>query len=138
MCWHASREFSCGMSAPSLARQFCTQQLHAVFGSPGPPAQSAEPVIETTALVASELVTNAVKAGCRSADLSLSVHRNYLELTVGDDAAGYPELLDAAPTNDHGWGLFIVAALSGSWGVDRTETGKQVWAKVPIPNQILS
>jgi hypothetical protein len=140
MCWHGSREFEAGVAAPSLARRYCAEQLRTVFSnSPElPPGKSVESVIAAAELVVSELVTNAVQAGSRSAEVTVSVHRTCLELRVGDDAGGHPELLDSALTDNYGRGLLIVDALSGSWGVRPTATGKQVWAKLSIPDRVLA
>jgi hypothetical protein len=110
--------------------------LRTVF-SDRPRPVSADTVIETATLVLSELVTNAVNAGCERAACMLSVHRNYVQLAVTDDTAGQLELLNPAPRDDHGRGLRIVDAVCRSWGVHRTRNGKRVWAELSVPNRLL-
>ena len=115
--------------APTGARAFCRDQLSAMFAD----AAASAPVQDAAALIVSELVTNAVNAGSRELDVTLAAHRDHLRIAVRDDAPGRPEPRSAAPTDSHGRGLEIVAALSHRWGVDPSPDGKQVWAVLSVP-----
>jgi signal transduction histidine kinase len=119
---------------PASARAFCGEQLAAIL----PEGASIDSVVKATELVVSELVTNAVRAGTTEVEIRLAVHRDHVRLTVCDDAVGSPRRHDAAPTDPHGRGLEIVAALSAAWGVDRAPSGKQVWAQLPIATELVS
>jgi len=84
-------------------------------------------------LVASELVDNAVThartSGCR-----LNLRLDALGLTVAVRDNGYGGLLVPLAINSAGerhHGLFLVAAISRTWGVNPTENGKSVWALLP-------
>jgi anti-sigma regulatory factor (Ser/Thr protein kinase) len=89
-------------------------------------------LIEDACLVASELVTNAVKASWpfdagESVKLWLMADGSNLIIEVYD---GCPEMPQERPAGDGegGRGLAIVAALSVSWGVYAGSLGKTVWA----------
>jgi serine/threonine-protein kinase RsbW len=83
-------------------------------------------------LVVSELVTNALRAGCSSADLNIEVGSEAVRVGVIDDGPGVPVVQLAEPEDVRGRGLFLVAALAEDWGVRRTERGKEVWAALPL------
>ena len=85
-------------------------------------------------LVASELVDNAVThartSGCR-----LNLRLDALGLTVAVRDTDYGGLLMPLAINSAGerhHGLFLVAAISRTWGVNPTENGKSVWALLPV------
>jgi hypothetical protein len=84
----------------------------------------------TDALLASELVTNAVNhAG--GATRILVVHDDHnLLFEVHDDTHNIPKARDTGGPAG-GFGLRIVARASESWGWNQTATGKVVWATVP-------
>jgi anti-sigma regulatory factor (Ser/Thr protein kinase) len=93
-------------------------------------------VLADAEIIASELVTNAVQAGCSDIALTLSIHRGRLRLAVRDDAPGRPTLLAAAPEDQHGRGLAIVDSLTKEWAVDYVSGGKEVWAELSVPDAL--
>jgi anti-sigma regulatory factor (Ser/Thr protein kinase) len=78
-------------------------------------------------LLASELVTNAVKYGEGSAvRLDLELAGDRLRVEVVDDGAGFvPRARDADPTEVGGWGLPLVEHLADRWGAYEGST--HVW-----------
>ncbi len=107
--------------APSAARAYVARQLAAATPPDGVP-------IDDVVLIASELVTNAVRAGAEWIDLTLRVTRRRLDLLVQDDAGGRPVLATADPQAVGGRGLAIVDRLADTWAVTPQATGKLVTA----------
>jgi anti-sigma regulatory factor (Ser/Thr protein kinase) len=107
--------------APREARSFVSTQL---AGSPLP----ADVTLADIALIASELVTNAVLAGAAYLELTLTVSRRQLDLIVEDDARGWPVAAAASDDATRGRGLSIVEQISDRWHVTRTRRGKRVTA----------
>ncbi|MGA4838730.1 SpoIIE family protein phosphatase [Streptomyces sp. G45] len=90
---------------------------------------------DTAALLASELVTNAVRhAQGRRIGLRL-VHAGRLLCEVEDDDVALPSLLNAGPSDEFGRGLRIVTGLAKEWGTSRTSTGKTVWFELEAPRR---
>jgi anti-sigma regulatory factor (Ser/Thr protein kinase) len=92
--------------------------------------------LEDGLLVASELVTNAVRhSGCgdehnlrvdiarRAGSLLIAVHDPGLSATTAE-----PPLADRSEPG--GWGLQIIDRLSARWGSERPD-GYRVWAELP-------
>jgi anti-sigma regulatory factor (Ser/Thr protein kinase) len=84
------------------------------------------------AMVVSELVTNAIRAGASSILLEVGRVGGMFRITVVDDAAGVPKLAEPDPTAVAGRGLRIVDALSARWGVEEASAGKRVWADLDL------
>jgi anti-sigma regulatory factor (Ser/Thr protein kinase) len=113
-------------AAPSRARSWSQQRLRDVLADhPG-----AAEIMDEAAIVVSELVTNAIQAGTHVATLTLSVGDDTVRIGVTDDADGNPRVTTTGAEDEHGRGLQIVDALCQSWGVERTGTGKRVWAEL--------
>ena len=121
------REFVADAHAPAAARRFAEDALGELV-SPLPSDLS-----DDVALVVSELVTNAVRAGSGSAVVELALVDDRLAVRVTDAAGGWPQQRDAAITDTTGRGLALVSAISTSWGVRLTDTGKLVWAELALP-----
>jgi signal transduction histidine kinase len=134
MCWQRRLSLACNAGAVADARRFCFLQLQEAVGGQA----AARDYIEDTVLVASELVSNAVKAGCAQAVVEIDVHHHYLRLSVTDDVGGQPEIQHPPASQGHGRGLQIVARLSRDWGVEAAAGGKQVWAEMVLPSQLTS
>jgi anti-sigma regulatory factor (Ser/Thr protein kinase) len=85
--------------------------------------------VEDLELAATELITNAVRAGALHLDIQLSVLLPRLELAVTDDGPGMPTPREPAPGAVTGRGLQILAALADEWGYTAGEISKTVWAR---------
>jgi anti-sigma regulatory factor (Ser/Thr protein kinase) len=129
MCWHSELSLLCDAVAVARARQFCAHWLRQVVGT----SDEAQDYIDDTVLVTSELVSNAVNAGCTHTVVAIDVHRSHLRLSVADDGEGEPQVQHPPPSERHGRGLQIVQRLSQDWGVTPTAAGKQVWAELRLP-----
>ncbi len=96
-----------------------------------------EPVREEVALVASELVGNAV-LHARALDdgqlvIDWGVGEYGVEIAVTDGGGStQPVATEPAPTEISGRGLSIVATLAARWGVEQHGSGRTVWAIVPV------
>ncbi|MEZ0107742.1 serine phosphatase RsbU (regulator of sigma subunit)/anti-sigma regulatory factor (Ser/Thr protein kinase) [Catenulispora sp. EB89] len=88
-------------------------------------------VRETTELLATELVTNAVRYAHGPIELRLLRTRTLL-CEVRDDDHFLPILLEAGDLDEGGRGLFLVSQLALRWGVSRTANGKVVWFEMPL------
>jgi two-component sensor histidine kinase len=120
----------CDTATPSAARQFVAHRLH------GELPDGADWAIETAVLVASELVTNAVRAGCRRLGVRVAVNRSGVRVAIEDDAGGVPRPRVAGVEDVRGRGLTIVDALSRGWGTEPTAAGKSIWADIELPAQL--
>jgi serine phosphatase RsbU (regulator of sigma subunit)/anti-sigma regulatory factor (Ser/Thr protein kinase) len=84
-------------------------------------------------LMASELVTNAVRhAHARPVELRL-VRADTLLCEVDDDDHELPALRSAGPEDEAGRGLRVVSTLARAWGASRTTAGKTVWFELTLP-----
>ncbi|MFJ6824854.1 ATP-binding protein [Streptomyces niveus] len=94
--------------------------------------------LDDVVLVASELVTNAVratgqKAGHRVA-VQLRVAGRSLYIEVWDNVPGVPEVKHLEADAEGGRGLQLVEALTTRWGICQPRSGgKVVWAELPLP-----
>lgn len=89
-----------------------------------------ETLVDDTLLCVSELVTNAVRAGCGAIHLRVLVEPACVRIGVHDDGPGKPMKQDPPPLSPHGRGLVIVDALADEWGVEHATIGKEVWAQL--------
>jgi PAS domain S-box-containing protein len=83
---------------------------------------------DSTKLIVSELVTNAVRHGTGPIVLRLIQH-DVLTCEVFDTNAGSPRPRRARTVDESGRGLFLIAQLSRRWGTRRVVGGKVVWAE---------
>jgi serine phosphatase RsbU (regulator of sigma subunit)/anti-sigma regulatory factor (Ser/Thr protein kinase) len=90
-------------------------------------------LIPTAELLASELVTNAVRYAQGSIALRL-VREGGLVCEVLDDSAALPRLRHAGDEDERGRGLQVVSQLAKRWGARRTHSGKVVWCELPLPH----
>ncbi|WP_327386740.1 MULTISPECIES: ATP-binding SpoIIE family protein phosphatase [unclassified Streptomyces] len=84
-----------------------------------------------TELVASELVTNAIRYAGGPIGLRL-IRDRVLVCEVSDPSSTQPRLRRARETDEGGRGLFLVAQLADRWGCRFTGTGKTIWTEQPI------
>lgn len=114
---------------------------------PGSPAQArrlararltgwsvCEDTCDTAALVISELVTNAIVHTASGVVVcELYDGDDLVRIAVRDEgcAPGEPHPSPQRPEEEHGRGLFLVDALSHSWGAQEHGPGLLVWADLP-------
>ncbi|MFE9609074.1 SpoIIE family protein phosphatase [Streptomyces sp. NPDC006012] len=92
-----------------------------------------EPLVDTTELLVSELVTNALRYGEGEIRLRLLLDRT-LVCEVWDAGLVQPRRRRARDTDEGGRGLQLVGLLSAAWGSRRTPHGKTVWFELPLPD----
>jgi serine phosphatase RsbU (regulator of sigma subunit) len=94
-------------------------------------------LLPTTQLLASELVTNAIRYTRGPVSLRLILERT-LTCEVSDSSSALPRIRDAARDDESGRGLQIVSQMSQRWGARRTATGKVVWCEQHLPRGFVS
>ena len=94
-------------------------------------------VLGDAMLVASELVTNAVRHSLCTEDdlLSVSISRDgRLHISVLDPGgSGKDAEIANRPLELGGLGLKVVEQLAASWGTERGGDGYRVWAELEVP-----
>ncbi|MFG2147613.1 SpoIIE family protein phosphatase [Streptomyces sp. NPDC048696] len=90
-------------------------------------------LVDTTELLVSELVTNALRYGEGEVRLRLLRDRA-LVCEVWDAGLVQPRRRRARDTDEGGRGLQLVGLLSASWGSRRTPRGKTVWFELSLPD----
>ncbi|WP_328891248.1 SpoIIE family protein phosphatase [Streptomyces sp. NBC_00316] len=90
-------------------------------------------LVDTTELLVSELVTNALRYGEGEIRLRLLRDRT-LVCEVWDAGLVQPRRRRARDTDEGGRGLQLVGLLSAAWGSRRTPRGKTVWFELPLPD----
>ncbi|WP_424215418.1 SpoIIE family protein phosphatase [Streptomyces sp. BI20] len=96
------------------------------------PAWGLEGLLDTTELLVSELVTNALRYGEGEIRLRLLLDRT-LVCEVWDANLVQPRRRRARDTDEGGRGLQLVGMLAAGWGTRRTHRGKTVWFELPLP-----
>ncbi|MFJ3927987.1 SpoIIE family protein phosphatase [Streptomyces sp. NPDC090022] len=96
------------------------------------PAWGLEDLLDTTELLVSELVTNALRYGQGEIRMRLLLDRT-LVCEVWDANLAQPRRRRARDTDEGGRGLQLVGLLSAGWGTRRTHRGKTVWFELPLP-----
>nr|WSX54531.1 PAS domain-containing SpoIIE family protein phosphatase/ATP-binding protein [Streptomyces sp. NBC_00974] len=99
------------------------------------PAWGLEGLLDTTELLVSELVTNALRYGEGEIRLRLLLDRT-LVCEVWDANLVQPRRRRARDTDEGGRGLQLVGLLSAGWGTRRTHRGKTVWFELPLPGAV--
>nr|WP_079038245.1 SpoIIE family protein phosphatase [Streptomyces sp. NBRC 110028] len=92
-----------------------------------------EGLADTTELLVSELVTNALRYGEGEIRLRLLLDRT-LVCEVWDGNLVQPRRRRARDTDEGGRGLQLVGLLSAGWGSRRTPHGKTVWFELALPD----
>ncbi|MFE5852027.1 ATP-binding protein [Streptomyces sp. NPDC056500] len=109
--------------ARAWAAEFLTHSV------PDAPAAVADDVV----LIVSELVTNAILYGSEQGDSVTAVldcEPGRVRIDVHDAVRRPPPGRGSRRADNRGRGLFIVAALSSTWGLRSRSVGKTVWAEV--------
>jgi hypothetical protein len=108
----AARGFALGMLEP-----WCGEQLAA-----------------DTALVVTELATNAVLHAGSAFSVSLALSGGAIRISVSDTLPLGANGVDQHLAAVSGHGLGVVAAMATRWGVESVPSGKAVWAELPLPD----
>ncbi|MEW2271699.1 ATP-binding protein [Streptomyces griseofuscus] len=95
---------------------------------------------DSVVLLASELVTNAVRhcrVTCALVEVTLTLRERELRLEVSDpERDRFPQPRDSALDEEGGRGLALVAALAETWGYQRGPYTKCVWAVFTLAENI--
>jgi len=84
------------------------------------------PVLDSVRLLATELVTNAVRhAGAATVELVVLVGSRRVHVEVANAGGSFPARPDGE--RDSGWGLFLIDRLSDDWGVTDDRGRQRVW-----------
>ncbi len=89
-------------------------------------------LVDRAVLVASELVTNAIRHTPDGGTIDVQVAPELLRLEVSDASHTHPAELPHGEHATHGRGLPIISSLASSWGVHDSATGKTVWATIDL------
>lgn len=86
-------------------------------------------LLDTTQLLVTELVTNAVRhAGADAVELAVAAQSDRVRVEVANPGAPFePRPRVDANGPDAGWGLFLVDRLSDSWGLVEEACRQRVW-----------
>jgi two-component sensor histidine kinase len=94
---------------------------------------------DVTALLVSELVTNALRYASGPIGLRMYARRetgaprSVLIVEVSDPLADPPHARTASPENESGRGLELITRAALRWGTRRGRAGKTVWFELPLP-----
>jgi serine phosphatase RsbU (regulator of sigma subunit)/anti-sigma regulatory factor (Ser/Thr protein kinase) len=96
-----------------------------------------EDLIDSSELLVSELVTNAIKyAKNGEVTLRLILEPESLVCEVHDSSPALPRVLQVDKDAENGRGLHVVSQVAAHWGVRRTAAGKVVWCELLVPEEI--
>nr|WSX48679.1 SpoIIE family protein phosphatase [Streptomyces sp. NBC_00974] len=115
----AEWELEADLSLVAQARELVTEQLS---------DWQLDDLAFVTELVASELVTNAIRYAGGPVGLRLIRDRKLI-CEVSDPSSTQPRLRRARETDEGGRGLFLVAQLTDRWGCRFNRSGKTIWTE---------
>jgi anti-sigma regulatory factor (Ser/Thr protein kinase) len=123
---HATATFAVesDLGALRYARGFVSETL-ANWGLP-------EALLPDALLITGELVTNAVLHGKPPVELRLRRAPRHLLIEVEDGEAATPRKLRPTPSDHHGRGLQLAAAVAERWGTRPQHDRKSVWCQLPL------
>lgn len=111
-------------SAPQQARDFVTQTFS---------VWRLEDCAEPAVLIASELVTNAVRHAGTDITVRVLWTPGEVRIEVADRAGDRrPRVGQAGTGRAGGVGLVIVERLAEAWGIEEHPDGKAVWARLAV------
>ena len=94
--------------------------------------------LDDAMLVASELVTNAVRHSLCAEDefVTVRVSRNgrFRIAVVDPGASGQSAVIADRPVELGGLGLKVVEQVAAAWGTERRSDGYRVWAELELPS----
>ncbi|MFF4545697.1 SpoIIE family protein phosphatase [Streptomyces sp. NPDC001406] len=94
-----------------------------------------EALVDTTELICSELITNAMRHATGPIKARL-IRDRALICEVSDHSSTSPHLRHAVSTDEGGRGLFLVAQFAERWGTRYTKDGKVIWAEQATPGTL--
>ncbi|MER7726378.1 ATP-binding protein [Streptomyces sp. NPDC096323] len=109
------------------ARRFVREAV--TYQAPDAP----DDALDTLELLASELVTNAVRYGSEPGDslrVAVQAEPGRCRIEVHDTRRKRPAMKPASDERGRGRGLHLVTLLAASWGTAERPMGKIVWAVV--------
>ena len=95
-----------------------------------------EDLIDSSELLVSELVTNAIKYANGEVMLRLILEPDTLVCEVHDSSPALPRVLQVDKDAENGRGLHVVSQVASRWGVRRTTGGKVVWCEQQVPEEV--
>lgn len=110
-------------TSAAQARRFITRTLR---------AWRVSALGESAELLASELVSNAIRHSGTDIELHLRLDGTELVIEVSDCGPGHPRPRLPTPESEDGRGLYLVDHLARNWGVRAEAEGKTVWAALDI------
>lgn len=97
-------------------------------------ADPARTALDDVLLVVTELIANAIKASSSVVGLTLTAHRDHMEVSVTDSDPRPARALTPTLDDLGGRGVGIVEALSMLWGQEPYDGHtKRVWSRVAVP-----
>lgn len=100
----------------------------------------AAELVDDAVLLVSELVTNAIVHAGTATEVHCLRYEDGVRIEVRDrhPARELPEMASGvtAEDNEGGRGLLLPAALASAWGVEYTQTSKQVWFQLDLPGRV--
>ncbi|MFJ2264276.1 ATP-binding protein [Streptomyces sp. NPDC087844] len=123
------RQYPIDPESVALARKDCQD-----FISQWADSAACDSVSDDLALIASELVTNAIQHAPNSGPVCVAVecYGDTFRIEVRDGGCGNPEVRPSSEVSERGRGLLLVEVMSSCWGVERGARGVTVWAEVKI------
>ncbi|MFC7015296.1 ATP-binding protein [Streptomyces viridiviolaceus] len=119
-----------GGSAMIPASRDVVQRFVARLGEAG--VEMADSFLDAARLVASELVTNALRHAPGPCRLGLTLVGDSVEIAVSDTGDGFPTFLPRDPLRVGRHGLEIVTRLCDEIITKPQATGKTVYARLPL------
>lgn len=92
-----------------------------------------EEMTDTTTLLVSELVANAVLHAQTDLVVVVRIDLDRVTVEVHDGSAGSPSVKRYSSLSGTGRGLVLVEALADAWGMEPTSVGKYVWFDLRRP-----
>lgn len=94
-------------------------------------------LVDTGALIVSELVANAVQhSGCPTMRVSISRGSDdRVRITVSDNSRATPVVRRPSRDAEAGRGILLIKAHACRWGTDVRQWGKDVWAELLVETQ---
>ncbi|MGH9088129.1 MAG: ATP-binding protein [Acidimicrobiales bacterium] len=130
MCERATVRLDCRPESAAAGRHFVSEVVDQWLV----PQQRAFDTRDDLRSITGELVANAARFCSAPMTLTVSVHRDRVDLAVTDDCPEPAVVGYAGPGAVRGRGLAIVAALSSSWGQTTFDgASKAVWCVVALP-----